>query len=121
MSQPEPPDDQAAPQEPGSQAAAPGEAAAPGQAAGPGQAGLPRGGHRLPDPWRELMRIAGQLADARPAGAGLPSWRRPTRGGPRRPVSLRVSFAVVLELLLPDRLPRPLPHYLLPILEGALL
>ena len=67
------------------------------------------------------MRIAGQLADARPAGAGLPSWRRRTRGEPRWPVSLSVIFAVVLELLLPDRLTRPLPHYLLPILEGALL
>jgi len=83
--------------------------------------GLPRGGHRLPDPWHELMRIAGQVADGRSAAAALPSWLRRTRGEPRYPVSLSVIAAIVLQLLLPDRLSRPLPHYLLPVLEGGLL
>jgi hypothetical protein len=67
------------------------------------------------------MRIAGQVAEGRSAAAALPSWLRRTRGEPRYPVSLSVIAAIVLQLLLPDRLSRPLPHYLLPVLEGGLL
>ena len=52
----------------------------------------------------------------------LPVWRRKTRGEPRWPVSVSVIVAIVLQVLLPDQLTlRPLPVYLLPVLEGAVL
>jgi uncharacterized membrane protein len=129
MSEPELPGKQAARQESGSQAQPPPGQDLPGQDL-PGQdppgQGLPgqdppRGGHRLPDPWHELVRLAGQVTEGRPVGDVLPGWRRRTRGEPRYPVSMSVIAAIVLQLLLPDRLNRPLPHYLLPALEGALL
>ena len=52
----------------------------------------------------------------------LPAWRRRTRGEKRWPVSVSVVVTIVLQLLLPDQLSlRPLPAFLLPVLEGALL
>jgi hypothetical protein len=51
----------------------------------------------------------------------LPAWRRRTRGEKRWPVTITVTVAIVLQLLLPDQLSlHPLPSYLLPALEGAL-
>jgi hypothetical protein len=64
------------------------------------------------------MHLADQVAAARTL---VPAWRRPTRGEHRWPVSGSVIVAIVLQLLLADSLNKPLPHYLLPVLEGALL
>lgn len=50
----------------------------------------------------------------------LPSWRRPSRGENRLPVAAAVVAAIVLQVLLPDRLALR-PHLLLPALELALL
>jgi hypothetical protein len=46
---------------------------------------------------------------------------RTTRGERRWPVSLTVAVAIVLQVLLPPHLTQPLPPWLLPALEGALL
>jgi len=78
-------------------------------------------GHRLPDPWGELMHLADQVGAGRAIGAVLPAWRRRTRGEHRWPVTLTVIVAIVLQVLLPDSLIQPLPRPLLPALEGALL
>jgi hypothetical protein len=52
----------------------------------------------------------------------VPAWRRSTRGEHRWPVTISVIVAIVLQLLLPDQLTmHPLPHYLLPVLEGGVL
>ena len=89
-----------------------------GQPGGP--AGAPGGGHRLPDPWAQLMHLAGQVGAVRAMSGVVPAWRRRTRGEQRWPVTLSVIAAVVLQVLLPDNLTKPLPHWLLPALEGAL-
>ena len=64
------------------------------------------------------MHLGDQVAAAR---ARVPAWRRPTRGEHRWPVSFSIVVAIVLQILLADSLNKPLPHYLLPVLEGALL
>jgi hypothetical protein len=74
-------------------------------------------GHHMPDPWNELMHLADQVAVARRA---VPAWRRKTEGERRWPVTASVVVAIALQLLLPDTLNKPLPHYLLPGLEVAL-
>ena len=52
----------------------------------------------------------------------VPAWRRSTRGEPRWPVTISIIVAIVLQRLLPDQLSmRPLPLWLLPILEGGVL
>ena len=113
------------PQEP----ANPAEPGSPGEHVGAkpdghGQPGGPAsahgGGHRLPDPWGELMHLAGQVGAVRAMSGVVPAWRRRTRGEQRWPVTLSVIAAVVLQVLLPDNLTKPLPHWLLPALEGAL-
>ena len=91
-------------------------AAEPELAAGPEPAG-----HHGGDPLHELMRLARQVAVGQPVSARLPGWRRKSRGEPRFPVSISVVVAIVLQLLLPNRLTEPLPHFLLPALEGVLL
>ena len=113
---------------------APGEQApqGPGDPGEPGPAGMPPGpgepahrthgtahpgGHRLPDPWNEVMHLADQVAAARTL---VPAWRRPTRGEHRWPVTVTVVLAVVLQIRLSDSLTQPLPHLLLPLLEIAL-
>jgi len=100
--------------------------AQPGQGAppGPGQPAGPAiphgdGGRHLPDPWTEFMHLAQQVAATRGMG-GVPAWRRRTRGEQRWPVTLSVIVAIVLQVLLPDTLTTPLPHWLMPALEGAL-
>jgi uncharacterized membrane protein len=117
-----------APREPGS----PHEGGSPAEHAGanPGGLGRPGGptaahgaGRHLPDPWAELMHLASQVGAARAVqavGGVVPAWRRRTRGEQRWPVTLSVIAAIVLQVLLPDSLTSPLPHWLLPALEGAL-
>jgi uncharacterized membrane protein len=50
-----------------------------------------------------------------------PAWLRHTQGERRWPVTLSVVAAVVLQFLLPTRYTQPLPHWLMPTLEVALL
>lgn len=78
-------------------------------------------GHWLPAPWGELMHLANQVGAIPGVGAIVPAWRRRTRGEHRWPVSASVIAAIVLQILLPNSLNQPVPHTLLPILEGALL
>jgi hypothetical protein len=85
-----------------------------------GHAHPPGGGHRATDPWGVLMRLADQMTAGRAVGALVPAWRRRTRGEQRWPVTVTVAVAVVLQIRLSDRLTQPLPHLLLPTLEGAL-
>src|ERR1022692_3062489 len=89
-----------------------------GPRARPGSARRIRQG---PDPWTEWLRRAEQLAATSAESVHLPAWRRKTPGEPRWPVTLCVIAAIVLQLLLPAHLTRPVPAYLLPALEGALL
>jgi len=115
------------PQEPGARGGTgvPGEQHDRGKPGGREHSGgqdSPEGaGHRLPDPWGELMHLADQVGAGRAIGAVLPAWRRRTRGEHRWPVTLTVIVAIVLQVLLPDSLIQPLPRPLLPALEGALL
>ena len=51
----------------------------------------------------------------------VPAWKRPTAPEHRLPVTLSVVAAIVLQMLLPPKLTSPLPEYLLPAVEGALL
>ncbi len=52
----------------------------------------------------------------------VPAWRRSTRGEPRWPVTISVIVAIVLQRLLPGQLAlRPLPGYLVPVLEVGVL
>jgi hypothetical protein len=114
------------PREPGN----PGEGGSPAERAGAkpdahagGPAGAHGAGRHLPDPWAELMHLASEVRAARAAqevGAVVPAWRRRTRGEQRWPVTLSVIAAIVLQVLLPDSLTSPLPHWLMPALEGAL-
>jgi uncharacterized membrane protein len=69
----------------------------------------------------ELRHLAKHLMAARTAGLLVPVWRRRTPGEHRWPATLSVIAAIALQLLLSNRYNRPLPHYLLPALEGALL
>ena len=84
---------------------------------GPEPGHHPGSGHRLPDPWNEVMHLADQVAAARTL---VPAWRRPTRGEHRWPVTVTVVVAIVLQIRLSDALTKPLPHLLLPLLEIAL-
>ncbi len=87
---------------------------------GRGQGRLPDDGRGTPETWSELLRLADQIATGRVVGAVVPAWRRRTRGEHRWPVTLSVISAIVLQILLPDTLTQPLPHALMPTLEGAL-
>lgn len=72
--------------------------------------------------WYALLNRAEHAAGRGAAGVHLPAWRRKTRGERRWPVTLSVIAAIVLQRLLPGQLAlRPLPGFLLPTLEGALL
>jgi uncharacterized membrane protein len=51
----------------------------------------------------------------------VPAWLRSTQGEPRWPVTLSVIAAIVLQFLLPPQFTQPLPTWLLPTLEVALL
>lgn len=52
-------------------------------------------------------------------GVGLPAWQRVTKGEQRWAVTAAIGVAVVLQLVLPDRLAFR-PHWLLPALEAML-
>jgi len=67
------------------------------------------------------MRRAELLAASRALGVHRPAWMRETPGERRWPVTLSVIAAIVLQVLLPPHLTRPLPPSLMPALEGALL
>ena len=74
--------------------------------------------------WYALVHQA-ELAGHEAAGdvrKVVPAWRRSTRGEHRWPVTISVIIAIVLQRLLPDQLAlRPLPTWLLPVLEGGVL
>ncbi len=115
----------------------------PGQARGDGAPEQPpaqddnrllgQGGKRLSVPphsvlavcnsvWYGLITRADQVERDAAHAMHLPAWQRKTRGELRWPVSVTVVVAIVLQTLLPDQLSlRPLPGWLMPTLEGALL
>ena len=116
--------------------AGPGGAAAAGPgAAGPATAPAAPGSrraraYRMPRPprpglgrnpvWSALVTRAEHVEHE--AAHNLPAWRRSTRGEPRWPVTISVIVAIVLQRLLPGQLAlRPVPGYLVPILEGGVL
>ena len=80
-------------------------------------------GRRATDPWQTWMRRAEQLQQGHLHGQHLPvpAWLRSTKGERRWPVTVSVIAAIVLQLLLPAKFTQPLPPWLLPTLEGALL
>ena len=73
------------------------------------------------DPWQLWLHRFEQMAASRGHGVPVPAWMRKTRGERRWPVSLSVIVAIVLQFLLPSHLISPLPRWLLPTLETALL
>jgi uncharacterized membrane protein len=84
----------------------------------PGRTGRFR---RAADPWQAWIRRAEHLAAAGGQSVPVPAWLRKTPGERRWPVTLSVLTAIVLQVLLPPHLTHPLPRWLLPALEGALL
>ncbi len=111
MTQYEPPGPPAPEPEPGGQDQPPPQ---PGAAHWPGRG-------QGPDPWAAWIRRAEHLAAGHLPDFPVPAWLRRTRGERRWPVSLSVIVAIVLQLLLPPHLTEPLPRWLMPALEGALL
>ncbi len=75
----------------------------------------------LPAEWLAWVRKAEQLATGRVPGSVVPAWLRPTRGERRWPITVSIIAAIVLQVLLPPRLTEPLPRWLMPGLEAALL
>jgi uncharacterized membrane protein len=75
------------------------------------------------DPWQSPVSRAEQPELSRLRGEHLPvpAWLRHTRGERRWPITLSVVAAIVLQFLLPARFTEPLPPYLMPSLEVALL
>ena len=73
------------------------------------------------DPWQIWIRRAEQLATGHVPDIPVPAWLRSTRGERRWPITLSVLAAIVLQVLLAPQFTRPLPLFLLPALEGALL
>jgi hypothetical protein len=65
------------------------------------------------------LRAAERLAAGH--SVPVPAWLRKTPGERRWPVTLTVVAAIILQVLLPPHLTQPLPRWLLPVLEGALL
>jgi uncharacterized membrane protein len=83
----------------------------------------PRPGKVRNPVWYALVTRAEHVEhEAADSVHNLPAWRRTTRGEPRWPVTISVVVAVVLQLRLPDQLSmRPLPVFLLPVLEIGVL
>ena len=72
--------------------------------------------------WAEVLHKAEQAAVHRAESVRVPAWLRRTPGEKRWPVTLTVVAAIALQILLPGRLVlQPIPRWLLPALEGALL
>ena len=63
---------------------------------------------------------AAETASAGSGGTQPPAWLRQTPGEVRLPVVVAIAGAIVLQVVLPDRLAIR-PHWLMPALEGALL
>ncbi len=82
---------------------------------------MPGAGRRGMDPWQVWLRWAEELASGHAPGVPIPAWLRPTRGEARWPITISVALAIVLQILLPPKFTEPLPGWLLPALEGALL
>ena len=95
----------------------PDPAAQGGPIAQPGAAG--RRFRRGVDPWLVWFHAAERLAGGH--SVPVPAWLRKTPGERRWPVTLSVIAAIILQVLLPPHLTQPLPRWLLPALEGALL
>ena len=76
---------------------------------------------RAVDPWQLWIRRAEAIAATRAEHMPMPAWMRTTPGERRWPVTLTVIVAITLQLLLPPHLTGPLPRWVLPALEGALL
>ena len=94
----------------------------PDPAGQPDQPGRPEPRlRRTADPWQAWIRRAEHMAALHPQGIPLPAWMRKTRGERRWPVTLSVITAIVLQILLPPHLTKPLPPALVPALEGGLL
>lgn len=87
----------------------------------PPAAHWPRSRRYSADAWQAWMHWAEMLASGRVEGVPVPAWLRKTRGEPRWPVTLSVIAAIGLQRLLPAKFTGPLPSYLMPALEGALL
>ena len=69
-----------------------------------------------------MLHRAEQAALHRAENARCPAWLRRTRGEKRWPVTLTIIVAILLQLVLPDRLVvQPIPAWLIATLEGALL
>ena len=66
----------------------------------------------VPAELRNLPREVGKQA--------IPAWRRVTQGEPRYPVSLAVTAAIVLQLVVPSRLVPLQPSWLFPVLDALL-
>jgi len=67
----------------------------------------------------ELRRLEELLSGEGGAEQHVPAWRRPTRGEHRLPVAVAMAVAVILQLVLPDRLVFH-PIWLLPAMEAVL-
>ncbi len=63
----------------------------------------------------------GELSRLRGEHVPVPAWLRSTKGEQRWPITLSVVGAIVLQFLLPAKFTEPLPSWLLPTLEVALL
>jgi uncharacterized membrane protein len=128
----EPGDEAGRPDGPQPDAAMPSDGARPDAAmpsdGAPPDAAMPSGsppphlpGRRAVDPWQAWIRRAEELAAGHVADFPIPAWLRPTRGERRWPITLTVLAAIVLQLFLPAHLTAPLPRWLMPVLEAALL
>jgi uncharacterized membrane protein len=72
--------------------------------------------------WAGMLHRAEQAAVHRAESVRVPAWLRRTPGEKRWPVTLTIVVAILLQWFLPDRLVlHPIPSWLLPSLEGALL
>jgi uncharacterized membrane protein len=87
----------------------------------PAAPGLHGPSFRAADAWPAWLRRAEWLSAGGGHGSMVPAWMRTTPGERRWPVTLSVIAAIVLQILLPPHLTKPLPPAVLPGLEAALL
>ncbi len=91
-------------------------------AGGAGIPGAPGSVPRAARAWAEVLHRAEQAAVHRAESVRVPAWLRHTPGEPRWPVTLTIIAAMGLQLVLPERLAlHPIPGWLMPALEAALL
>ena len=90
--------------------------------AGASVPGIPGSVPRAARAWAEMLHRAEQAAVHRAESVRIPAWLRRTPGEKRWPVTLTIIVAILLQLVLPHHLAlHPIPSWLLPALEGALL